>query len=87
MGRRVAGPRYAPVMGQDPPKPTPAALLTRARELRDAAVNADRPDVAAKAEEAIALIAGAHDAAADREAVTGGDKGNTVIRVLDGLGF
>ena len=75
------------VMGQDPRKPTPAALLMLARELRDAAVNADRPDVAARAEEAIALLTGTPDAPAERAAATGGDKGNTVIRILDGLGF
>jgi len=55
-----------------------------ARDLRDAAVNAERPDVAAKAEEAIALLTGPGDAAAGRE---GGGGANTVVRILDGLGF
>ena len=62
-----------------------------ARDLRDAAVNAERPDVAAKAEEAIALLTGPDgaaggpgDAAAGRE---GGGSANTVVRILDGLGF
>ena len=74
-------------MGQDPREPAPAALLMLARELRDAAVNAGRPDVAAKAEEAIALITGPLDAAAGGRAARDGDKANTVVRILDGLGF
>ena len=74
-------------LGRDPRKPTPAVLMMLARELRDAAVKADRPDVAAKAEEAIALMTSAQDTAADRGAATGGDQGSTVIRILDGLGF
>ena len=55
-----------------------------ARELRDAAVTAGRPDVAARAEEAIALITGTTDSG---DPAHDGDKGNTVIRILDGLGF
>jgi hypothetical protein len=58
-----------------------------ARELRDAAVNAGRSEVAAKADEAIALITGTPGAAAEGEAAREGDKGSTVIRILDGLGF
>jgi hypothetical protein len=69
------------------PTPTPAALLMLARELRDAAATAGRPDVAAKAEEAILLITGTNDAGGTGEAARDGDKGNTVIRILDGLGF
>ena len=66
--------------------PTPAALLMLARELRDAAVIAGRADVAAKAEEAIALITGPDDPAGT-EPTQGTDKSNTVVRILDGLGF
>ena len=67
--------------------PTPAALLMLARELRDAAVIAGRADVAAKAEEAIALITGPDDPAGTTEPAQGTDKSNTVVRILDGLGF
>ena len=65
--------------------PTPAALLMLARELRDAAVTAGRPDVAAKAEEAIALITSSTTDSGDT--ARDGDKGDTVVRILDGLGF
>ena len=58
-----------------------------ARELRDAALAADRPDVAAKADEAIALVTGAADPAGSGDARKAGDNGNPVIRILDGLGF
>lgn len=67
--------------------PTPAALLMLARELRDAAVIAGRADVAAKAEEAIALITSSTAPADTTEPAKDGDKSNTVIRILDGLGF
>ena len=67
--------------------PTPAALLMLARELRDAAVIAGRADVAAKAEEAIVLITGPKDPAGPTEPAKGSDKSDTVVRILDGLGF
>jgi hypothetical protein len=80
----LAGPSYASVME---PQPEASALLMLARELRDAAVRGGRPDVAAKADEAIVLITGTDDTAAAGEAPSDGDKGNAVIRILDGLGF
>ncbi len=65
--------------------PAPGALLMLARELRDAAVIARRQDVAAKAEEAITLITSA-DSATGRTAKAD-NKSDTVVRILDGLGF
>ncbi|HET6534492.1 MAG TPA: hypothetical protein VFH03_28260 [Actinoplanes sp.] len=56
-------------------------LAELARRLRDAAVEAGRPDVAAKAGEAIALLSGKTEAANEP------DRANTVVRFLDGLGF
>ena len=67
--------------------PTPAALLMLARELRDAAVIAGRADVAAQAEEAIALLTSSNGSAGTTQPTTGSDKSNTVIRILDGLGL
>jgi hypothetical protein len=62
----------------------PAALLVLARDLRTAAVIAGRADVVAKVDEVILLIAGKEEpAAGERDS----DKANTVIRILDGLGF
>ncbi|MGW4946388.1 hypothetical protein ACWEOZ_32940 [Actinoplanes sp. NPDC004185] len=69
----------------------PAALLVLARDLRTAAVIAGRADVVAKVDEVILLIAGqqartagqAEPAAGERDS----DKANTVVRILDGLGF
>ncbi|NMO57370.1 hypothetical protein HH310_40135 [Actinoplanes sp. TBRC 11911] len=55
------------------------ALLTIAKEFREAAAQAGRPDVVAKIDEAIILLAGKEDAADDRT--------NVVMRILDGLGF
>lgn len=55
-------------------------VLTLALALRDAANRAGRRDVAAKAEEAIALLAGV-----EREQTT--DRGNAIVKFLDGLGF
>jgi hypothetical protein len=74
------------------PGPTPAALLTLARELSEAAVSAGRSDVAAKADEAIVLITGTTDVAGTDAVGTDavardGDKANVVVRVLDGLGL
>jgi hypothetical protein len=67
--------------------PTPAALLMLARQFRDAAATAGRMDVVAKADEAIVLIMSKHDSADTSEPQRDGDKGNAVIRILDGLGF
>jgi hypothetical protein len=57
-------------------------LLLIAVHLKEAATRAGRLDVAAKADEAIILIAGA-GADTDEPA----DRGNTVLRILNGLGF
>jgi hypothetical protein len=58
-----------------------AVLLALAEKLRDAAAEAGRPDVAAKAQEAVALVG--RPAGRRQES----DKANTVVRILDGLGF
>jgi hypothetical protein len=58
-----------------------AVLLALAEKLRDVAAEAGRQDVAAKAEEAAALIS--RPAGGKQET----DKANVVIRILDGLGF
>jgi hypothetical protein len=66
-------------------------LLDLAEQLRDAARSAGRADVVVKADEIIASVARETDARSgegprgDRKAT--GEGGNTVIRVLDGLGF
>lgn len=57
-------------------------LLTIAKQFRDAASQAGRPDVVAKIDEAIILLAGKDDAAGKT-----GDRTNVVMRILDGLGF
>jgi hypothetical protein len=65
-----------------------ADVLTVARQLREAAIRAGRLDVAAKADEAILLIAGANDSAdSDEQKSTRDGKSNTVLKILDGLGF
>ena len=65
-----------------------AQLLTVALQLREAATRVGRLDVAAKADEAIILIAGATDSADSDEHKSELDgRGNTVLRILDGLGF
>ena len=69
------------------PPPSPAALLMLARELRDAAVRAGRTDVAARADEAIALITTTNRPAGTEKVARDGDKANVVVRVLDGLGL
>jgi hypothetical protein len=65
-----------------------AALIALAEKLRDVAVGAGRADVAAKAEEALLLLGRADgpadDAGTKRPA---DDKANTLLRLLDGLGF
>jgi hypothetical protein len=66
------------------PPAIPGDLLILARDLRTAAVTAGRPDVVAKVDEVILLIAGRDDpAGTERDS----DKANTVVRILDGLGF
>jgi hypothetical protein len=68
--------------------PEAAQLLTVARQLREAATRAGRLDVAAKADEAIVLIAGTNDSADGNEQKSDRDgKSNTVLKILDGLGF
>jgi hypothetical protein len=65
-----------------------AQLLTVARQLREAAIRAGRLDVAATADEAIVLIAGASDSADSDEQKSERDgKSNAVLKILDGLGF
>jgi hypothetical protein len=58
-------------------------LRALATQLREAAAQAGRVDVAAKADEAIALLA-AGDGDPERKR---GDAGNAILRTLDGLGF
>ena len=60
-----------------PPEPLDR-LMALAAALRKEALAAGRSDVAAKADQAILLLAG--------EPVAEG-KGNVVVRILDGLGF
>jgi hypothetical protein len=70
-------PENLPPARPEPPEP-PDRLMALAAELRKDALAAGRADVAAKADQAILLLAG--------EPATG-DRGNIVLRVLDGLGF
>jgi hypothetical protein len=65
-----------------------AALIALAEKLRDVAVRAGRPDVAAKAKEAL-LILGRADGSADDAGSERppNDKANAFLRILDGLGF
>jgi hypothetical protein len=70
-------------VAQEPEPAEAERLLTLALALREAATRARRPDVGAKADEIIALL-GPNEAAAERGS---GDKGNTIVRILDGLGF
>ena len=58
------------------------ALLAMAKQFRDAASAADRPDVVSKIDEAILLIADPRE-----QATTSDEKSNIVLRILDGLGF
>ena len=69
------------------PEPAPQAdtLLVLAQRLKDAAAAAGRPEVAAKADEAIVLITAAPGSGDPGDADT--DRGNAVVRILDGLGF
>ncbi|BAL89838.1 hypothetical protein AMIS_46180 [Actinoplanes missouriensis 431] len=58
------------------------ALLRRAAELRQAAAAAGRDDVVTKVDEVVLLIAGDRVAQQQNES-----KANTVLRILNGLGF
>ena len=58
-----------------------AVLLALAEKLRDVAAEAGRQDIAAKAEQAMALVSRPADGKPET------DKANVVIRILDGLGF
>lgn len=66
-----------------------ASLAALAVQLKEAAADAGRSDVAAKAEEAIALLAGADagSPAGAGESLSRDDKANAALRFLDGLGF
>jgi hypothetical protein len=61
------------------------SLLALAKQFRDAASSAGRPDVVTKIDEAILLLADAGDSAGERR--SGDDKTNIVLRILDGLGL
>ena len=61
------------------------ALLAVAKQFRDAASSAGRPDVVAKIDEAILLLAGTGTSAGKPS--SGDDKTNVVLRILDGLSF
>jgi len=58
-----------------------------AARLREAAIEAGRLDVAAKADEAIALLTNAGSPLPDGQEPARHDTGNAVLRTLDGLGF
>jgi regulator of sirC expression with transglutaminase-like and TPR domain len=57
-----------------------AVLRALAEQLRDVAVRAGRPDVAARAQEALTLLGPVQEE--QRK-----DAANVVVRILDGLGF
>ena len=65
--------------------PSPAYLLASAMHLKQAAVRAGRPDVAAKAAEAVTLLG--ESPVDDQDRDQRGEVGNAVLRILDGLGF
>jgi hypothetical protein len=72
---------------QDDVRQDAARLLPLARQLREAATRAGRLDVVAKADEVIALVV-ANDPVDDDDQKPGhDDKSNTVLKILDGLGF
>ena len=71
-----------------------AELLALAVEMKKVAVRADRPAIAAKADEVIALVRDASDPVDRGDGKTSGEaktsrdeKANAVIRLLDGLGL
>jgi hypothetical protein len=69
-------------MGQPSETVDVAPLVRIAAQLRRAAADADRPDVVAKADEIIVLLAGDRATRADGEG-----KAAAIIKFLDGLGF
>ncbi|GAA0584967.1 hypothetical protein GCM10010172_82470 [Paractinoplanes ferrugineus] len=70
-----------------PDEGSPTARLTAlAVHLRDAATEAGRPDVAEKAAEAVALLAGAAPAG-DGSPQSRRGPADAILRTLDGLGF
>jgi hypothetical protein len=71
-------------VSQHPDSAGAQQLLTLALALREAATRARRPDVGAKADEIVALLGPVDDAASGQER---SDKGNVIVRILDGLGF
>jgi hypothetical protein len=57
-------------------------------QLREAAAEAGRLDVAAKADEAVTLLADSDTPSPDVDQAQGRrDTGNALLRTLDGLGF
>jgi hypothetical protein len=65
-----------------------ARLVALAVQLRESATQAGRLDVAAKADEAIALLGDADTPTRDVDQEQGRrDTGNAILRTLDGLGF
>ena len=60
-------------------------LMALAKQLRDRALSADRPDVVTKVDEVILLLAGTDAATGKRDGA--GDKTNVVLRILDGFGL
>jgi hypothetical protein len=67
---------------------TAAYLLASALHLQQAAVRAGRRDVAAKADEVVALLANADNPidGNDRRRESN-DAGNAILKILDGLGL
>jgi hypothetical protein len=67
---------------------TAAYLLASAVHLQQAAVRAGRPDVAARADEVIALLADADNPIDGKDQPRArNDAGNAILKILDGLGF
>jgi hypothetical protein len=59
--------------------------MALAKQLRDRALGADRPDVVAKVDEVILLLAGTEAPTGKRDGSA--DKTNVVLRILDGFGL
>ena len=66
--------------------PETAELLRLVKQLREAAAQAGRSDVVARTDDLVLLIAGGPAAPGDGDQRSVG-KGDTVIRILNGLGF
>jgi len=67
---------------------TAAYLLASAVHLKQTAARAGRPDVAAKADEILALLADRDEPTGDQdERRERSDVGDAVLKVLNGLGF